>query len=211
MCHSSLRRADDPGADEMGTPAELQVVTHRHIALIEAAELTQQVISDQGDPTWRHEDVTNSIVLALIELPWLDALDHGPEAVDALANVQQDGAVIDVDHLRRDDASVGPERLFNEQVHRIAVEHHVVVAEEEEGCSLDLAHRLVHGCPEASVLLQDGDESAWGRLGHPSRCGLAPATDEDEDAQLCIVLLAQGDEGSLEVAVGFRGHHDSDD
>ena len=132
MRHSSLRRAHDTGAAEVGAPTELEVVAHRHIALVEAPELAQQVVADQRDPAWRHEDVTNSIVLPLIELPWLHTLDHGPKAVNALANVQQHRAVINIDHLRRDDASVGPEGLLDEQVDRIAIEHHVVVAQEEE-------------------------------------------------------------------------------
>ena len=96
-------------------------------------------------PAGGHEDVAHRVVLAVVDLPGLHPLDHRAGLVGVHPDVQQDRRVVPADHLGRDDAGVGAERLLDHDVDGVRVRRTVVVAEEEEGRPLD--HRPGPGRP----------------------------------------------------------------
>jgi hypothetical protein len=92
----------------------------------------------------RHvEDVTNAVVLLLVELAGLDPGVWVPEPVDAAPDLQQHLGVVGVHDLRADDACVRAERLLEHEAHRPRMEDDVVVADQQEGGIPDRVQRLV--------------------------------------------------------------------
>ena len=158
VAHPRVGRDDDAGAGHLAPPREIEILTHRHDAGVEPLELAEQVGADEDAPAGGDEHVAHRIVLAVVDLALEDPVDHRPRLVAAHPDVEQDGGVVPVDELGRDDAGVRAERFLDHLVHRVGIQRHVVVEEQVERGTLDHAQDLVGGGAVAGAAGQVADE-----------------------------------------------------
>ena len=153
-------RHQDARTREPGAPAEVEVLGTGERRGVEAPELLEQVGAHQHRGGGDVEDVAHAVVLLLVELAGFDAGVRRPEAVDGPADLEQDLVVVGAHQLGPEDARVRAVGLLDHESHRVGIEHHVVVAEEEEGGALHRVQRLVGGRGEAGALVETADERA---------------------------------------------------
>ncbi len=211
MSDPRLGGDDDPGTGDLAAPRQVQVLAHGHDPGIETLELSEEVGADEDAPRGRDEDVADGVVLAMVDLTLEDPVDDGAGLVATHADVEQDARVVPVDELRRDDPGVGAERLLDQLVDGVAVQGHVVVAQQVEGGALDHAQRLVGGGGVAGAPGEMADEGVGEDPAHPLgdlRAVLARV--EDQDRQLLVVLRRQGGERLFEPGSGVGRDHDGD-
>ncbi len=190
--HAGIRGNDDPGTHHLRPPAEVEVLAHGHDGRIEPVELREEVGADQGAPTGGHEDVSNRVVLAVVDLVGLHPLDHRAALVDDQPDVHQPLGIVPAHHLGRDHAGVGPEGLLDEQVDRVFVEGHVVVAEQVVVGPVDHGLHFVRGRAEPPIGLESPHVGRGEHGGDPGR-EVLPTTSgvEDEHRELGIVLRGE--------------------
>ncbi len=80
---------DDAGAGHLGPPAEVEVLPHGHDGRVVAAELGEEVGAHEGAATGSEEDVTDGVVLAVVDLVGVDPLHGRSRLVDGHAHVHQ--------------------------------------------------------------------------------------------------------------------------
>ena len=150
-------------------------------------------------------------MLAVVDLALDDAVDDGTGLVAAHPDMQEDGGIVPVDELRGDDAGVGAEGLLDELVDGGRIEGHVVVAQQEEGGTLDHGQRLVGRCGVRGSVREVADErvrqDATDPLGHAVA---VVARGEHQDRELLVVLGGQGGERLFEPGPGLGRDHDGD-
>ena len=92
VADTGIGRNDDAGAGEVGTPAEIDVLTVERDRRIEPAESTEQVGADQQARRRQHEHVAHRVVLLLVDLARLDDRVDLAEAVEPETDVLQHAA-----------------------------------------------------------------------------------------------------------------------
>ena len=174
VAHPGVGRHHHPGPGHLGPPAQVEILGHGHHGGVEPAQLGEEVGPHQGDPAGGHEDVAHRVVLAVIDLPHLHPLDHRTGLVGVHPDVQQDRRVLPADHLGRDHTGVGAVGLLDQDVDGVRIRRTVVVAEEEEGRSLDHPHGLVDRRPEPPIVVEAPHEGLGQDPPHPGRRVLLP-------------------------------------
>ena len=135
---------DDPGAVEVGPPAQVDVVAVEADRRIEAAELAQQVSAHEDARRREHEHVADGVVLFLVDLAGLDDRVDLTEPVEAESDVLQPARLLPLDELGTDHAGVRAVQLGDHRPHRVRRRRDVVVAEQEEPVvALDESQDLV--------------------------------------------------------------------
>ncbi len=190
--HPGIRGNDDPGPHHLRPPAEVEIFAHGHDRRIEPVELGEEVGADQGAATGSHEDVSHRVVLAVVDLVGLHPVDHRAALVDDHPHVQQPLGIVPAHHLGGDHAGIRPEGLLDEQVDRVLVEGHVVVAEQVVVGPVDHGTHLVRGRREPPVALEPPHVSRREDGRDPGR-EVLPATGrvEDEHRELGVVLRGE--------------------
>ena len=136
----------DPGAAEVGAPAEVDVVAVEVDRRVEAADRPEQVGANQQARRRQGEHVAHGVVLLLVDLAFLDERVDLAEAVDAEADVLQHARVVPRDQLRPDDAGIRAIQLLDQQPDGTRIQGDVVVQEAEEPVvALDQTEHLVGG------------------------------------------------------------------
>ena len=202
---------DHPGADVVGTPAEVEVFTEELDVGIEATEMGEQVGPDEGARTGDGEHVAHRVVLLLVEVTPLGVGRRPAGLVDRVPDGLQPFGVVPVDQFGSDDPRVGSEGLLDQPVHRGRVEDHVVMAEAQEAGALDQFEHLVQRGSEADVVLESTDERP-GQDARDARCGVDVAGRVDhEHREVGVRLADQRLERLVQPRIGVVGHHDDDD
>ena len=158
VAHARLGGDDDTRSGHLAPPREIEVLAHRHDARVEPLELAEEVGADEDAPPRGDEHVAHRVVLAVVDLALEDPVDDRPRLVAAHPDVEEDGRVVPVDELGRDDAGVRTERLLDHLVHGVVVQRDVVVEEQVEGGTLDHAQHLVRGGAVGGTARQVADE-----------------------------------------------------
>ncbi len=196
---------------EVGLPAQGEVVVVVVDRRVEAADGLEQVAADQRDRAGNDVDVTDGIVLFLIELVAVDQRCSGPGLVDGFADAEQATAVAPGDQLGADDPGIGAKGLLDEHSNRPGRQRHVVVAAQIEVGAVDHVHRLVDGPPEPDVVVEAPNERIGEVLRH-SRSGVDLARRiDDEDSEIGVVLARQRRHRLVEPHTRVTGHDDGDD
>jgi hypothetical protein len=130
-------RHDDASAGNLGTPGQLEVFGHGDDRLIEPRECFEQITADERGPARGNEDVSDDVVLAVVNLSWCDALTDRTGAIGLLANVQEHPIVVVRDVLWRHDSGVLSHRSLDHLGYSVWCKHDIVVAEEEERGPID--------------------------------------------------------------------------
>ena len=154
------------GAERMGSPAQVEVLTQNTDGGIETAERGEEVGSYELDASRGDEHVTDVVVLLLVELTPFDLVDQHPEPIGSHADLEEAAVVVPRDRLRAGDTGVLAVELAHQRRHARLVEDHVVVAEQQErrpGHQLD---RLVGGHAPTGVTGQAVQVSLREDLGH---------------------------------------------
>ena len=209
MTHPGVGRDHHPRTGDLAPPGKVEVLAHGDDPGVEAVQLSKQVGSDQGAAAGGDEDVSDRVVLAVVHLALEDAVDHGTRLVAAHADMEQDPRVVPVDELGRDDSGVGTEGLLDEPTHRIVVERHVVVAQQEEGSPLHHFEDLVRRRAVAHSAGQVAHEGIRQDPAHPLShlVGLS-AVRQHEDGKFLVVLGGERRERLFEPRAGLGGDHD---
>ena len=188
MSHPGVRCHDDPGPDDLGSPAQVEVLPHGHDGRVESVELVEQVCSDQRAAARGHEHVPNCVVLSVVDLVRLDPLDYGAALVHDHSDMDELLRVVPTHHLGRHNSCVGAERLFDEEVDSVGVERDVVVADQVVGGTIDHGPDLVDRRPEPPVLIEAAHIGARKDRCHPF-CQVSGLPGiEDQDRQFPIIL-----------------------
>ena len=153
VSHTRPGRHDHPGPQDLGAPAQVEVLPHGEDLGVEPLELGEQVEAHQRASTGCKEDVAHGVVLAVVDLSGLHPVDDGATFVHRHAHVQKPRGVVPADQLRSHDAGVGPERLLDQDVDGVGVGGDVVVTQQQERCALHHRQGLVGAGPEAHVAL----------------------------------------------------------
>ena len=199
---------DDTGTDQLGPPAEVDVLAPKGHLLVEATEQIEQIGANEHAGGRDREDVADRVVLLLIALAWLDDLVGDREPVDDEPDVLKPVGFVPVDELGPDDSGVAPQRLHHHGADGVGRQHDVVMAQEQEG-----------GTP---LVVED-------RVGRGSVPGMAPGLDhvcvgqhlvdplgqlpavrgiDDDHRESFVVLGGQRVERLPERSfLGFVGHH----
>ena len=202
---------EHPGAREVGPPAQVEVVAVEVDVVREAAERAEEVDAHEQAGRRHAEDVAHGVVLLLVQLAGLGRLERHADAVGAQAHVLQHRRPVPVDQLRPDDAGVGAVRLGHQLADGRRVERHVVVQEAEEAGALDQLQGLVGRRPEPRVVAEGPHERVRQPLadvGHHPR--LSPR-DQEEQAEVRVVLAGDRVEHLVEPRPGLVHHHHGHD
>ena len=210
LLHPSFGSHQDAGARELGTPAQVDVLGSGEPRRVEPTELVEQVGPHEHGRVRHVEHVANGVVLSLVELAGLDPRVRVAELVDAASDLEQHLGIVGVDDLRADDARVRPVCLFEHEAHRPRIEHHVVVANEEEGGVPDGVERFVGRRREAR-LRHPVDERIRQGAGDALAGVFLRRRVDHEDCQARIVLAAQRLQRPLQPRPRVPGHHDRGD
>ena len=178
----------DAGAYDLGTPAQVEVLPHRHDGRVEALELVEQVGPDQRAAPGGDEHVPDGVMLAVVDLVGLHPLDDGPALVHAHSHVDQELWVVPAHDLGGHDAGVRAERLLDEEVDGIGVQGDVVVADQVVGGAVDHRAHLVDRRTESAVLVEPAHVRRGEDGCHPGREPFGGAGVQDQDGQLSVVL-----------------------
>ena len=184
-------RDEHAGAGEPRPPAEIEVLGARERRGVEALELLEEVGAHEHGRGGDVEHVAHAVVLLLVDLAGLDPGVGRAEAVDGAADLEQDLGVVGAHQLRTEDAGVRPVRLLDEHAQRGRVEHHVVVAQEQERGALDRVERLVGRAGEAGAVVEAAHERAGQHLGDPGRRVVVGPAVDDEHGEVVVVLGAE--------------------
>ncbi len=209
--HPGIGGDDDPGSDDLGPPAQVEVLAHGDDGWIEPPELVEQVGPHQRGPAGGDEDVPHGIVLTVVDLVGVDPLHHRTGLVHGHAHVDQALGVVPADHLGRHHPGVGPERLFDQQVDGVREQGDVVVAQQVVGRPVDHGAHLVDGGAEATVLLEPTHVGGGEDGGHPRGYVLGTGRIQHQDRELRIVLRGQRGQRLFEPRTGIVGDDDGDD
>ena len=148
------RHHHDPGAAEVGPPAEVDVVAVEVDRRVEAGDRPEQVGANHQAGRRQGEHVAHRVVLLLVDLAFFDEGVDLAEAVDAEADVLQHARVVPRDELRARRCPAF-DRYISSTSSRMAlgIEGDVVVQEAEEPVvALDEAQHLVGGGAVAVAL-----------------------------------------------------------
>ena len=181
------------------------------MSLREAAERAEEVDADEQAGGRHAEHVTDGVVLLLVELTRLGRLERHPDPVGAQPDVLEHRRPVPVDQLRADDAGVGAVGLGHQLADRRRVEGHVVVEEAEEPGAFDQLQGLVGGRAEARVVAERPHErvrQALADVGHHPWLGPG---DEEEQAEVRVVLTGDRVEHLVEPRSGLVHDHHRDD
>jgi hypothetical protein len=206
-----IGRHDDPGPHHLGPPAQVEVLAHGHDGRIKPPELVEEVGPDQGGTTRSDEDVTDRVVLPVVDLVGLDPLDHRSGLVHGHAHVDQALGVVPAHHLGRHHPGVGTERLFDQEGDGVGEQRHIVVADQVVGGAVHHLADLVEGGTEAPVLLEPADVRGREHRRHPGGHVLPAARVEDQDGQLRILLRSERGQRLFEPRARIVGDDDGDD
>ena len=151
-------------------------------------------------------------MLRLVEFAGFDRRVRLAETVESGADGLQPIPVVPVDEFRADETGVGAVELGDEHRHRPGVGGDVVVTQEEEPVvASDEVEYPVGGTGETRRRVDLADERAGEDLvdqGPGSAVGVGG--EEDEPAQVGIVLGREGLQGLSEPGSGFVDHDDTD-
>ncbi len=211
MSNPGRWRDHDPRPGDLGSPAEVQVLTEQLNLRIEAAKCPEQVRAHQGAGARYREHLSDLVVLSLVELARLDPLEDPAEAVDAEPDLEQTVGSVPFDELRADYPSVGPVGLLDQAANRIRCRSDVVVADQQVRCSLDRRKRLVRGCREAAVVILADDEGARKNGRDAGRQLLAARGVHDQHVEVRVVLSGKRLQASLEPQGRVGSDHHGDD
>ena len=194
-------------AREPGAPAQVEIFRPREGLGIESAEFLEQIGAHEHDRGGDVEDVAHAVVLLLVELARFDAGVRRAETVDGATDLQQDLRVLGTDQLRPEDPGVRPVGLFHQQPNGRWVEHHVVVAQQEQGGPFDRVQGLVRRHREAGAAVETAHERPrQHRRDAVGRVVVGAAVDH-EDGEVVVVLPGEPVEGVLEPGSGIAGDH----
>ena len=202
---------DDAGTGDVGAPAEAHVVEEVVDALVEPADLGEEVGSHEGAGAGDGEHVLDGVVLLLVELAALDEGHGVARVVDALADLEEPvrGRPSGPAWARRWRRWSG--RPPRRGAARRPGGGHVVVAHEVEGRPVDDVEHVVGGRPEAGVGLDPAHEGPRRGSGHPGLHLVGAGGVDHQDRQVRVVLVGQGSDGLLEPVPGVvrddDGHH----
>ena len=149
--------------------------------------LREEVGSDEGAPAGRQENVTDGVVLALVELPRLHPVHDRAALVHRHPDVQQAPRILPAHELRGHHAGVRAEGLLDQDAHGLRVRSHVVVTEQEVRGPLDHPEDGVRAGAEALVVLQAPDVCVWKNCGDPLG-NVDHAVVQDEHREPGVVL-----------------------
>src|SRR5438093_1727985 len=116
---------------EARPPAEVEALARKR-RRIEAAKLGEQVGAHEHDGAGNGEDVTDAVVLFLVELPRFDSGMRATKSVNRLTHVEENFGIVGRDELRTDDPGIRAERFLDQQADGWWVEGGVVRTEEQE-------------------------------------------------------------------------------
>ena len=219
VANASARRDDDAGPAVMHAPAELDVLAVQVDRGVESAEFTEQVGADQQTGRGEHEDVSDTIVLFLVDLAGFDRLVDLAEAVEAEPDALEHARFVPFDEFRAHGAGVRAVQLLDQQAHRVRIRGDVVVAEQEEAVlPLDEPAHLVGGAGETRI----GTERTHERVRQTRRdrrldrlernSGIRSAIgDQEQETQIGVVLRGERVERRVEPVTWFVNDHDGDD
>src|SRR5690606_3566060 len=115
-------------------------------ALVEAADLAEEVGPHEGAGAGHDEHVAHSVVLCLVELTALHERCGEAGPVERLADLEETTRIVPGDELGTDDGGVRTERLLDEHADGVGRRRYVVVAQEVERSALhDLEHLVGSG------------------------------------------------------------------
>ena len=198
---------DDPGAGQVGPPAQVDVLAVQRHALVEAVQRAEQVGPHEQGPAAHVEDVADGVVLLLVQLAGLGRRGHGSGLVDGPAHRTDAPRVVPVQELGAQDPTVGAEGLLHQVADGVGGQGHVVVAQEEERRPL---HRVEHpvgrrAVPGVGALAGHPGLGQDGR--HARRRVLRAGVVDDQDRQGAVGLRGEGLQHLLEPGTGVLGDH----
>ena len=206
------RRGDhDPRPGDLGAPAQVDVLAEAVDGRVVAAERPEQVVPDQRAAAGDGEDLTDLVVLGLVELARLDARHRRPEAIDPEADLQQAVRLVPLDVLRPDDARIGAVGLLHQPPHGVRGRGDVVVADEQVGGALGGAHDGVGCGGEAAPLLDAVLVGVRQHGGDAALEGRRAAVVDDQHVEIGVVLAGQRREPVLEPRSRVGGDHNGYD
>ena len=196
------------GPCQVRLPAEVDVLTEERDGFAEPPDGLEEVGPDQHTGIGHREQLARGVVLGLIQFAVVDQLARRTEAIDGKTDREEAVAFESVAQLRTHDPRVRPERLGHELGHRIRLQNHIVVTDQQERRPLYRAGRLVHGGGEPMVLGEPLHERERGHVRDPfGGIGLAGVVDH-QDRELRVVLGLQRRERFGEPVPRVLGDHD---
>ena len=185
---ASVRVDHHARTDDVGAPAQVEVLAVRRYLGIEPVERVEQVDPDEHAGAGDHEDVADGVVLLLVELTPLDEGDLHARLVHPHPDREQAAGVVPFHELRAEDAGVGPVRLLHEEADGRRLEGDVVVHEAEEAGALDEVEGLVGGGSVPGVVVEPADVGVGELGGDPPRNHLVAAGVDHEHRDIGVVL-----------------------
>ncbi len=159
MADPGGRHHEHPPADEVGAPAQVEVVAERRDALVEAADGRERAAPHQHPRGGDEEHVADLVVLALVDLVVLDRGDRPAGPVDRPADLGEAPRVVPGDELGAEDAGARPGLgLGEEPLERFRLGGGVVVEQPQPvhaGGAL-VAERAHDGAAELAADGEDG-------------------------------------------------------
>ncbi len=202
---------DDPGAGQVGPPAQVQVVVQDVDAGVEAVDGGEEVAADQRAGAGHDEDVAHRVVLLLVELARFDQPDPFTRLVDRLPHLEDPSGVVEADELGADDAGVRPQRLPDHGGDGRRGRRCVVVEEAVEGGAVHDLSDVVGGRTESAVVVDAAHVGIGEHRRHPWGGVSVARRIDDEDGQVRVVLRRESGEAFVEPRSGVPGHHHGDD
>ena len=211
VTHPSVGYDEHPSTGELGSPAEVDILTSTGDAGVKAADRGKEARAYQHTCRRYGENVANSVVLLLVSLVGFDHVGRSSELIDDETDVLQDLRVLPLDELGACDAGVGPQRFGDEHAYGVGGQGDVVVTNEQEG-RLDVG--LEDGVGRCGKPDRVGcvDQGRVGRNGSHSLVEAALGRSVDDDnVQAGVILGDDAVERLLEPGPGIMSHHHGSD
>jgi hypothetical protein len=208
VAHAGVGRDEHTCAREACPPAQIEIVGPGIGRDVEAVQFAEEVGPHEHRRVRHEEDVSDRVVLFLVDLVRFDRTERHAVVVDRHPDFEQDVGVVVVDELRADDAGVGAVGLLDHHSQRVGRERDVVVAEQQEGGALDGLERVVGGGRETLVGVEAPDVRMRHDGGDPRRRVLGGRIVQYEDRQGGVILRGEGSDRFLEPGTCVVGDDD---
>ena len=90
MRNHCLWRTDNSCSRNLSLPAKIEIFTQDFKAVIKPTEQTQEIVSHQGHSPGSYKDVSDEIMLSLVELTGLHSFNNRSKSIDTLPHMKED-------------------------------------------------------------------------------------------------------------------------
>jgi hypothetical protein len=208
MADNGLRSDDHPRPGKLSAPGDVHVFAGLARAGVETAQSPPQVSPHEDRAAWRHEHLTDGVVLPLVKLTRLDQRVGHAQPVHPHPHRQEPVGGIPHNELGAREAGVASVSLFQQEPHRIWRQADVVMTNQCVGHPIDHLQRLVGRFGKASAGWDPDQVSIGKERSHPLDQTGVLAYLYDQHREVVVVLLGERPQRLVEPRPHATSHDD---